>query len=165
MTVWAVSQPTRGLLIEKSFFRALGTLVGTLFGMLLVWGAGDNQLVLVLGLAGWVGLCTGCGNLLSGLNAYGTLLAGYSASLVALLSIANTADIVSLGIDRLLTVLTGVVVALVVGLVLGRGQDKDHLGGSVQQMTVHLLDAMAARLGGASSGHDLHLLLGELAIV
>ena len=36
MTVWAVSQPTRGLLLEKGAYRALGTLIGTLFGMILV---------------------------------------------------------------------------------------------------------------------------------
>src|SRR5690554_7259116 len=32
MTVWAVSQPVRGMLLEKSLFRALGTLLGTLCG-------------------------------------------------------------------------------------------------------------------------------------
>jgi len=163
MTVWATSQPTRGLLIEKSVFRALGTLVGALFGTLLVWVAGDNQLVLVLALASWVGLCTGFGNLLHGLISYGALLAGYSASMVTLLSIASSTDIVSMGIDRLLTVLTGVGVALAVGLLSEQTQDDKHLSSRVRLMAGRLLEAMASRLGEAEHARDAHLLLGEMA--
>src|SRR5690554_5943688 len=47
MTVWAISQPVRGMLLEKSLFRGLGTIVGTLFGVVLVLLAGDNLPVLV----------------------------------------------------------------------------------------------------------------------
>lgn len=53
MTVWAVSQPVRGMLLEKSFFRAIGTLIGTLFGIMLVMLCGDNLPLMVVG-AAWV---------------------------------------------------------------------------------------------------------------
>src|SRR5690554_669273 len=56
MTVWAVSQPVRGMLLEKSLFRALGTLLGTLFGVMLVLLTGDNLPYMVVSLALWIGL-------------------------------------------------------------------------------------------------------------
>ncbi|MEF9605739.1 FUSC family protein, partial [Paracoccus sp. PXZ] len=54
MSVWAATQPLRGQLLEKAFFRFAGTLVGTVAGVLLVLGAPLHPGVLVLGLALWV---------------------------------------------------------------------------------------------------------------
>ncbi|RDK84509.1 UNVERIFIED_ORG: putative membrane protein YccC [Idiomarina abyssalis] len=114
MTVWAVSQPTRGLLIEKAAYRALGTLLGTMFGMVLVVTAGGEIIWLVAGLTLWVSLCVYTGNLLHGLISYGTILAGYSASMVVLLT-QNPDALMPLGIDRLLTVFVGIMTSLVIG--------------------------------------------------
>ncbi|MBJ7266117.1 FUSC family protein [Idiomarina abyssalis] len=114
MTVWAVSQPTRGLLVEKAAYRALGTLLGTMFGMVLVVSAGGEIIWLVIGLSLWVTLCVYTGNLLHGLISYGTILAGYSASMVVLLTQSPDA-LMPLGIDRLLTVFVGIMTSLVIG--------------------------------------------------
>lgn len=114
MTVWAVSQPTRGLLIEKAAYRALGTLLGTMFGMVLVVTAGGEIIWLVAGLTLWVSLCVYTGNLLHGLISYGTILAGYSASMVVLLTQSPDA-LMPLGIDRLLTVFVGIMTSLIIG--------------------------------------------------
>ena len=99
MTVWAVSQPVRGMLLEKSLFRALGTLIGTLFGVVLVVVAGDNLPLLVLSLSLWIGLCVGIGNLLSGLVSYGALLSVIRATMVALLMPAACRAVFALGSD------------------------------------------------------------------
>ncbi|RUO69665.1 FUSC family protein [Idiomarina ramblicola] len=114
MTVWAVSQPTRGLLVEKAAYRALGTLLGTLFGMVLVVTSGGEIIWLVAGLTLWVVLCVYTGNLLHGLISYGTILAGYSASMVVLLTQSPDA-LMPLGIDRLLTVFVGIMTSLIIG--------------------------------------------------
>ncbi|MGM0906109.1 MAG: FUSC family protein [Pseudomonadota bacterium] len=114
MTVWAVSQPTRGLLVEKAAYRALGTLLGTMFGMVLVVSAGGEIIWLVVGLSLWVTLCVYTGNLLHGLISYGTILAGYSASMVVLLTQSPDA-LMPLGIDRLLTVFVGIMTSLIIG--------------------------------------------------
>jgi uncharacterized membrane protein YccC len=57
MTVWLVAQPTRGLLLEKSFLRVAGTLSGAAvaFGLHSVFP--DRTLALVTGLTIWTGLC------------------------------------------------------------------------------------------------------------
>lgn len=152
MTVWAVSQPVRGMLVEKSLFRALGTLVGTLFGVLLVLVAGDNLPLMVISLSLWIGLCVGVGNLLSGLVSYGALLSGYSATMVALLNTQQpVGQIFLLGADRLLTVLTGVVVGLLIGLLFTPRDAEDQLAGRVRRSSSDILRAMAAAFAGNSS--------------
>ncbi|MEF9605738.1 FUSC family protein, partial [Paracoccus sp. PXZ] len=98
--------------------------------------------VLVLGLALWVGLCTWAGNLQRGFVAYGTVLAGYSAAMVALLDTAHPDRVLHLGADRLATVLTGVVVATLAGYFLaGQGGVADlraRIGGLLADLLRHL---------------------------
>lgn len=168
MTVWAASQPVRGMLIEKSLFRALGTVVGTAFGILLIFLAGGDNLIVMLGLVLWVGLCAGAGNALSGLISYGTLLSGYSASMVALLSTANpSVGIWALGQDRLLTVMTGVVVALVVGLVFSRRTEGDELRVRTRRVTTEMLRHIARRLAPDQTAPSIRRgpLLSEIAAI
>jgi uncharacterized membrane protein YccC len=124
MTVFAASQPVKSLLIEKSWFRALGTVVGAAMGVVLVIISGGEPVAVVLGLAVWIGVCTWAGNILRGFVSYGALLAGYTAAMVALLDTTHPDQIVALGIDRLFTVLTGVFTALVVGLVMAPARNK-----------------------------------------
>lgn len=167
MTVWAVSQPVRGMLMEKSLFRALGTVLGTIVGVLLVLIAGDNLLLMVISLALWIGLCAGVGNLLSGLVSYGTLLSGYSAAMVALLNTQHPpGQILVLGGDRLLTVMTGVGVALLIGLIFTPRNAQEQLAGRVRRTTADVLRAMAAVFAGHGSEsrtETVHRLLGEIA--
>ncbi|TPE52034.1 FUSC family protein [Amaricoccus solimangrovi] len=127
MTVWAASQPVRAHLVEKSLFRGAGTLVGVVFGVALTalsLRLGGAPLI-VLGLALWVGICAGAGNLLRGFASYGALLAGYSAVMVAVLDSAHPEDVAALGLDRAATVLLGVAVALVVGLLTPAGVEAE----------------------------------------
>ena len=168
MTVWAASQPVRGMLIEKSLFRALGTVVGTAFGILLIYLAGGDNLIVMLGLVLWVGLCAGAGNAVSGLVSYGTLLSGYSASMVALLSTADpSVGILALGQDRLLTVMTGVVVALVVGLVFSRRREGDELRLRARRVTTEMLRHVARRLAADQTAPAIRRgqLLSEIAAI
>ncbi|MBS0519039.1 MAG: FUSC family protein [Proteobacteria bacterium] len=166
MTVWAASQPTPGPLIEKSFFRAIGTVVGALVGVLIVAASGGEPLLLAPALAAWVGLCAGAGNLLRGFISYGTLLAGYSASMVALLNADHPGHIVALGIDRTSTVLVGVLVALLVGLAFGTRQ-ADEIVGRSRRLTARVLRDMAASLDGAARDveREQHAILAEMAAI
>ncbi|MGG4605244.1 FUSC family protein [Paenalcaligenes sp. Me131] len=115
MTVWAGSQPWRGQLAEKSVFRLLGTLVGGVFGMLLLWLTDGNLVWLTFGLAVWIGLCTWAGNRIRGFISYGAMLSGYTAVMVTLLKSTHFSSIFAIGIDRIFTVSLGVLIALLVG--------------------------------------------------
>ncbi|MDV6249905.1 FUSC family protein [Vibrio sp. EA2] len=163
MSVWAASQPGRGMLIEKGLFRILGTLIGTLAGLALMHLCGDQLFLLVIGLAIWVGLCTGAGNVIHGLFSYCTLLSGYSASLVVLLSEVNHQSIWTLGADRFLTVLTGVIVALVVGLIFAHKSDEDALIWRLRALTVSVLRTLQQQVRQEPLSESVEQLLLEAA--
>lgn len=163
MSVWAASQPGRGMLLEKSLYRMAGSVVGVLFGLVLVWGCGDNGYALLLGLSLWLGLCTGAGNIIHGLTSYLTLLSGYSASLVVLLSAASNQTIVALGADRLLTVLVGVVTALITGLLFTPRDEHDALVWRLRQLTISVIEAVYHRSLGKTAKQPFEQLLLEAA--
>lgn len=117
MTVWVAAQPTRGQVSEKSVFRIAGTVSGTVAGVLLTLCSGGEPLLLAAGLSLWIALCAGIANAQRGFVAYGAVLAGYSASIVALADNVQSNSILSVGFDRPATILVGVLVALIVGLI------------------------------------------------
>jgi uncharacterized membrane protein YccC len=145
MSVWAASLPVRGHLLEKSLYRALGTILGALYGIGLLM-AGADHLWLVIALAVWIGLAAALGNVARGFTAYGVMLSGYSAAMVTLLHSARSGDPFAVGFDRMLTVLIGVAVALAVGLLFARDGESDDPAERVRKLTADGLSALAARL-------------------
>jgi uncharacterized membrane protein YccC len=165
MTVWAASLPIRDHMLERSFFRIAGTLAGTAAGVLLVALVGDQPLWLVIWLALWLGVCAGIGNLQRGFTSYGTMLSGYSAVMVAMLGAPHGDQVFSLGADRMLTALLGVVAALVVGWLFAKRQTKEAVTARVQHLSGDILSHMAQRLSGKPTRPDyaIEALLSEIA--
>lgn len=159
MSVWAASQPLRGQLLEKSFFRFAGTVSGTIVGVMLVQAEQIHPALLVAGLALWVALCTGIGNLQRGFVAYGTVLAGYTAAMVSLLDAAHPEHVVALGLDRLATVLTGVLVATLAGIFFAQGASaRAALRAPVRELLADILTGLATQRPGEATAQ-----LGRLA--
>ncbi|MCA1336348.1 FUSC family protein [Pseudooceanicola marinus] len=160
MTVWAAAQPLRGQLLEKSLFRLLGTISGTAVGILLVLGMQVHPAILVAGLAAWVGACTAIGNLQRGFVAYATVLAGYTAAMVALLDTGHPDQVLALGADRLATVLTGVLTASLVGLLWTPAANGADLRATIAELLADLLEhvAQGRRAAHGASEADAALL-------
>lgn len=166
MTVWAASQPTRGQLLEKGFFRFAGTISGTIAGICLVLASALHPALMIGGLTLWVGLCAGIGNLQRGFVAYGTILAGYTAAMVALLDTAHPDHVLYLGLDRLATVLAGVLVAMAAGFAFAPPSGASPLRARVRQLSSDLLRAMAAHDGQAALRTEpAHRLLSDMAAI
>ncbi|EML0363406.1 FUSC family protein [Providencia rettgeri] len=113
MTVWASAQPWRENLLEKSWWRFAGTVIGVLVGVILIQLHIISPLLFIVGLALWLGACSGIGQLQKGFVAYGTFLAGYSAVMVSMLSVHITDNLFMVAWDRLWTILVGVLSAVV----------------------------------------------------
>jgi uncharacterized membrane protein YccC len=115
MPVWVVSQAAKGLMLERAFFRLVGTLVGAAVGFAIVrLGLPPLLSLLVLGL--WVGAGTGLVHMLRGVHGYGALLAGMTAAVVVLPSVLRPDHAAALAAARVECTLIGV---LVVTLVTG----------------------------------------------
>lgn len=172
MTVWLVAQPTRGLLLEKSLYRAAGSVVGSAVGVGLVLLTHGHVGALVVGLVLWVGLCAGVGNVLRHFRAYGVLLAGYTAALVVLVDLPHPDHIVGIASERVLAVLIGVAVSALVSGLLVPNANEDDIRARLRQITSDTLRWSAAMLASALKDQDersglteQRRLLSELAIL
>ena len=167
MTVWAASLPMRGQLLEKSIFRVVGTIVGSLFGIILLMITQGQQWILIVGLSVWIGLCAGTANLVRGFASYGVMLAGYSAAMVTLLHSPEGGSSLAIGIDRMLTVLLGVLVALAVGWMFAPSANRDILAQQYLRLAGQVLNALSYHLSGRQSQlqYDQLELLAEIAII
>ena len=166
MTVWAASLPVRGQLLEKSAFRALGTIAGAAFGIALLFIAGDQRWIIVAGLAVWIGLAAGAGNVIRGFASYGAMLAGYTAAMIALLQSAHSSSPFTLGIDRMLTVLLGVLIALAAGWIAAPPGDAGDPVAQAQSLARRVLDDLARHLSGrAPPAAEHRRILSEMAAI
>lgn len=168
MTVWAVAQPTRGQLLEKGVFRIIGTFAGALVGIVLVLTCADTPALMVIGLAAWIGLCAGAGNVFGGFTGYGTILAGYSAAMVALIDFHHPDHIYALALDRVLTICVGVVVSLAVGWLFTPASEESALFGRVRRLTTRVLRHLAQALDSADLPRfraEEHAIISEMAAI
>ncbi|RRH78147.1 FUSC family protein [Falsigemmobacter faecalis] len=160
MSVWAAAQPLRGQVFEKSAFRFLGTVIGTGVGICLVLLSQIEISLMVTALALWIGLCTWGAGLRRGIPGYGIALAGYSASLVALIDVGRPEQVLALGADRLATVLLGVLVGTLIAQAFAPGRAADGLQGRVRR---HVARILRARAAGPMPDAEAQVLLAKLA--
>lgn len=168
MTVWVVAQPTRGMLVEKSLYRLLGTFAGSVVGVGLVLGSGGNPWLLTGGLALWVALCAGAGNLLRHFQTYGLLLAGYTAAMVALMDVPHPDHVLGLAAGRVLTVAIGIAASALVSWLFLPPAAEPLLMDRLRTAADNALGWSATVLAGAG-GRDMaereRAILSELAAV
>lgn len=117
MAVWIVAQPSRGLLLERGVYRLLGTLAGAAVGFALLAAPLPLPLALVL-LAGWAGGCAAITHLTRASFGYAALMAGLTASVVLLPSLAAGSGSAAIAMARVVCTLIGVVCVMAMGMVL-----------------------------------------------
>ncbi|HTN67441.1 MAG TPA: FUSC family protein, partial [Burkholderiaceae bacterium] len=104
---------SRGLLLERGFFRIVGTLVGAAAGFGLMHIPAGPYVVLAL-LGVWIALTSGLTHLLRGMHYYGALMAGMTAAIVVLPSIWTPDAALAIAAARVECTLIGVVVVTLV---------------------------------------------------
>lgn len=166
MTVWIVAQPTRGMVVSKGLYRLAGTVAGSAVAAVLIRALGDAPLPLSLGLAAWVGACAAASVLLRGFRAYGAVLAGYSAALVAVIGLTQHGDIGHLALMRVAEVAIGIVVSGLVTLLFVPGSTARDLLVRTRALSRDTLGWAALTLRHGS-GEEIvarqHRLLAEIA--
>jgi uncharacterized membrane protein YccC len=114
ITVTIVMNPHSGMVLAKSFYRAIGTLAGSLFGLALMSVFPQQRELFLLSLSLWVGLCAGGATLYRNFMSYGFVLAGYTAAIVTLPAINNPLTVFDSAVMRVSEVLLGLLVSAVV---------------------------------------------------
>ena len=88
-TAVIVAQPVLGAALRKGMFRLIGTLAGAVAAVWLLILFPQSRLGFFLGLAIWCGFCGYAATALRNFAAYGGMIAGFTAAIVALNAIRH----------------------------------------------------------------------------
>lgn len=113
MPVWVISQPARGVLLERAVFRVVGTLLGAAVGFAIIL-LPVPPLLQAVALALWIGLNAGTTHVLRGVHSYGALMAGMTSAVVVIPSLLAPAGFEAIAAARVQCTLVGVIVGSLV---------------------------------------------------
>ncbi|WP_422417580.1 FUSC family protein [Pseudomonas sp. GZD-222] len=114
ITVFIVMQPQSGHVFAKSFWRLLGTLAGSSMMVTLIALFPQNTELFLPSLAIWVGLCSAGAMRYRTFQAYGFVLAGYTAAMVGLPALQHPDGAFMAAVWRVLEISLGILVSTLV---------------------------------------------------
>ena len=121
ITVWVVAQNSRGMSVSKSQYRILGTALGAVAALVLVALFAQTPGLFLLGLAAWIGLCTGLASALRNFRAYAAVLAGYTAAIIGLDAASAPLHAFDIALARFVYVVVGILVEATLTAILAPG--------------------------------------------
>lgn len=166
MTVWIVARGSRGMTLSKSQYRALGTLVGAGVSVLLVALFAQTPALFLPSLALWLGLCTAVATALRNFRAYGAVLSGYTAMIIAMDSVAAPQHVFDIAVARVTYVLLGITTEAVFTALLAPGAPHVEVRQRLDSYSRKAAGVCARALRGeAVAGASLHrLFAGAVAL-
>src|SRR5690349_20168486 len=153
LTVFIVSQPRRdGLVLAKSFFRIIGTMVGAAVALLLVAAVAQERVLFLGGLAAWIGICTFGSQYAQSWMAYGFVLSGYTAAIVGIPGALDPGNAFYIAVARVTEVSLGIIVAATLAHLVLPDSIAAVLRQTIADMRVKLGDyAIAVLYGGGTA--------------
>jgi uncharacterized membrane protein YccC len=148
ITVSIVMHPQSGMVLAKSFYRAIGTVAGSFFGLLLLVAFPQQRELFLLSLSLWVGVCSGGAVLYRNFMSYGFVLAGYTAAIVALPAINNPYAVFDSAAMRVSEVMLGIIVAGLVSDIVLPERLRDVLRRSSRAHYAHFIEFARGSMGG-----------------
>lgn len=122
MTVIIVSVPLAGMTLQRSFGQVIGTVVGAAVAVAITAVFAQAPLPFLLTLALWLALCTAGGTLLRYTDSQATVLAGFTAVIVAMLAVTEQENTLMLAITRVTETFLAVACVALVSLLSARPQ-------------------------------------------
>lgn len=147
ITVFVTIQPSRGQTIEKNVYRFLGTLSGSTVGLLLLLLANGNVMLISGGLALWSGACLFLGTLQRSYRSYGTVLAGYSAIIVAMNNSGPPDMVKWVALDRVSAIFIGVLAGIALGYLIAPALNPKEFEQKARRILADILAQVAVHLG------------------
>ncbi|WP_429326089.1 FUSC family protein [Paraburkholderia sp. GAS348] len=108
-TVFVLMQPFSGMVLAKSFYRILGTVVGTIAALVLGALFVQQPELYMLGMIGWVSACIAAAVRYRHFRWYGLVLAGYTAVLIGIPNVMVPHDLFLAALTRAAEVAVGIV--------------------------------------------------------
>ncbi len=112
MTVFIVSQPLAGMVLSKSLFRVVGTVTGAVVAIALTAAFSQEPELFSLAISLWIGICVAVSVFMRDAPAaYGALLSGYTAAIVAFPAVGAPDTMFQAAMDRGAEIFVGIVCA------------------------------------------------------
>lgn len=114
LTVVVVMNSHSGMVMAKSFYRILGTIIGTIASVTLVALFPQQPEMLIIAIALWSGLCAAGALSFKGFQGYTFVLGGYTVAMITLPVLNNPHAIFEVAIHRFFEVALGLAVTTLV---------------------------------------------------
>jgi len=162
LTVFIVSQPQRdGLVLAKSFYRIIGTVIGAVVALLFVALFAQERVLFLGALACWVGLCTFGSQYARNMAAYSFVLSGYTVAIVGIAGVLDPHDAFYIATARVTEISLGIMVTATVSHLVLPHLIGTSLRKTIAQARVDLAACAVALLNGADARALRAKLLGQ----
>lgn len=155
LTAVIVANRQTGMVLAKSFYRAVGTLVGALAGFLIVALFPQQRVLFLSALSLWIGVCAGGATLHRNFKAYSFVLAGYTAAIVALPVISQPLDAFDSAVWRVSEVLLALTVSAAVSDLVFPSRIRDDLRRIARGQFTNFIDFVQKATAGKVARRDL----------
>ncbi|GGA37856.1 FUSC family protein [Dyella nitratireducens] len=155
LTTIIVANRQTGMVLAKSFYRAIGTMVGALAGFLIVAFFPQERVLFLTALSLWIGVCAGGATLYRNFKSYSFVLAGYTAAIVALPVINNPLEVFNTVVWRLSEVLLGIGVSAAVSDIVFPSRIRDDLRRLCRAQFANFIDFVQRAVCGKVARADL----------
>lgn len=155
VTCAIVINPNSGMVMAKSFYRVLGTIVGCLAGVMLVAAFPQQRVLLLLGMALWVGMCAGGASLFRNFKSYGFVLAGYTAAIVVLPALQQPQLLFQSALMRFSEVMLGILVATFISEIIAPRRLTPAFRASLRAQFTGFIEFVRGSMEGALERSEL----------
>jgi uncharacterized membrane protein YccC len=150
ITVFIVMQPQSGMILAKSFYRVIGTLVGSLAVVVFVGLFAQTPELFLLATACWIGLCTVGSAHNRNFRSYGFVLSGYTVALIGIPAALNPALTFDSVMTRVTEITVGIVCAGVVSALVFPQASAPGLVRIIRGRFTAFVDLIGSTLGGSA---------------
>jgi uncharacterized membrane protein YccC len=165
LTVFIVAQPQSGLVLAKSFYRIIGTVIGAAGALLLVSLFAQERVLFLGTLAIWIGICTFASKYARNFAAYGFVLSGYTVAIVGITGALDPGNAFFVAVARVTEISLGIMTTAAISQLVLPVSLAGSLRRAVATGRAELVEYTAALLGGWETASQRTRLLGQVVAI
>lgn len=149
LTCIIVANRQSGMVLAKSFYRAIGTFAGALAAFVIVALFPQQRALYLVAMALWIGLCAGGATLHRNFKSYAFVLAGYTAAIIAIPVIDHPPAVFDSAVARISEVLLALMVSGAISDTVFPSRMRNVLRQTARDQFAHFLGFVRASTEGA----------------
>jgi uncharacterized membrane protein YccC len=165
LTVFIVAQPQSGLVLAKSFYRIIGTVIGAAGALLLVSLFAQERVLFLGTLAIWIGICTFASKYARNFASYGFVLSGYTVAIVGITGALDPGNAFFVAVARVTEISLGIMTTAAISQLVLPLPLAGSLRSAVATGRAELVEYTAALLGGQETASQRTRLLGQVIAI